>query len=97
MAMVLPQVGHWYRRPNGSIFEVVAFDRDDGTVEIQHFDATIEEVDFENWRELGLIEVDAPEDWTGSVDVDIEDVAQLDDDSLPYGWHDPLAFLDRAD
>ena len=27
-----PVVGDWYRRPNGALFEIVAIDRDDGTM-----------------------------------------------------------------
>ena len=47
MAVVYPVIGKWFRRPNGNMFEVVAVDEDDHTIEIQHFDATIEEVDLE--------------------------------------------------
>ena len=46
-----PVVGDWYRRPGGALFEVVAIDRDDATVEVQHFDGTLEEVDLESWEE----------------------------------------------
>ena len=51
------------------MFEVVAIDEDDHTIEIQHFDATIEEVDLESWAELLTVEISAPEDWSGSVDM----------------------------
>ena len=34
----------------GSLFEVVAFDDDDGTIEIQYFDGTVEEMDIEDWE-----------------------------------------------
>ena len=37
-----PVVGDWYRRMDGALFEVVAIDRDDSTVEVQHFDGTLE-------------------------------------------------------
>ena len=43
-----PVVGDWYRH-NGALFEVVAIDRDDGTVEVQHFDGTLEEFDLDTW------------------------------------------------
>ena len=68
-----PVVGDWYRRPDGALFEVVAIDRDDGTVEVQHFDGTLEEFDLESWDEQEFEEAQAPEDWTGSVDVEPED------------------------
>jgi hypothetical protein len=65
-----PVVGVWYRRPAGALFEVVAIDRDDATVEVQHFDGTLEEFDLEAWAEQEFEETQAPEDWTGSVDVE---------------------------
>jgi hypothetical protein len=74
--MVSPQpgIGDWYRLTGGELFEVVALDEDDGTIEIQYFDGTIEEMDVEDWNEQwdeGALEsAEAPEDWSGSVDVE---------------------------
>jgi hypothetical protein len=91
-----PVVGDWYRRPGGTLFEVVAIDRDDATVEVQHFDGTLEEFELESWEEQEFEEVQAPEDWSGSVDVDSEDEA---DRELSAGatWTDPLTSLDRSE
>lgn len=95
MAMRYPGIGQWFRRPDGTLFEVVATDEDDATVEIQQFDGTIDEVDFERWPELLLTEVSAPEDWSGAVDMDPEDYVGRKDSEIPKGFHDPLAFLDK--
>jgi hypothetical protein len=77
MATPQPGIGDWYRLDSGSLFEVVAYDDDDGTIEIQYFDGTVEEMDVEDWEaqwEDGALETaEAPEDWSGSVDVDAED------------------------
>ncbi len=89
-----PLIGQWFRRPNGTLFEVVATDEEEGTVEIQLFDGTIDEIDFEAWPELMLIEVSAPEDWSGSVDMDPEEETKTNGE-MPTGYHDPLAFLDK--
>lgn len=89
-----PLIGQWFRRPNGTLFEVVATDEDEGTVEIQLFDGTIDEVDVETWPEMMLVEVSAPEDWSGSVDMDPEDEPKTNGE-MPTGYHDPLAFLDK--
>jgi hypothetical protein len=96
MDIQYPLIGHWFSRPNGSLFEVVALDEDDGTIEIQQFDGTIGEVDVENWTQMLLVEVRAPEDWSGSVDMDPEDYAGLSANEMPNGYHDPLAFLDKS-
>jgi hypothetical protein len=37
MAVQYPVIGKWFRRPNGALFEVVAVDEEDGTIEIQFF------------------------------------------------------------
>ena len=97
MAIVIPAIGKWYRRSNGSLFEVVAVDKEDGTVEVQYFDGTIDEIELDNWPKLILEAVGAPEDWSGSVDMDPEDYQGRDIEELPYGYHDPLAFLDTAE
>ena len=95
MTVRFPAIGKWYRRPNGTLFEIVAVDEEDGTVEIQLFDGTIGEVDIEHWPDLLPVEVSAPEDWSGSVDMDPEDYVAKKEHSMPSGFHDPLAFLDK--
>jgi hypothetical protein len=95
MAIQYPVIGQWFTRPNGTLFEVVAIDEDDATVEIQFFDGTIDEVDIDRWPELLLTEASAPEDWSGSVDMDPEDYVSKKDSEMPSGYHDPLAFLDK--
>ena len=78
--MVAPQpgIGDWYRqKEGGALFEVVAFDDDDGTIEIQYFDGTVEEMDTEDWdsqwADRAFEKAEPPEDWTGSVDVESTD------------------------
>lgn len=95
MAIQYPVIGQWFRRPDGTLFEVVATDEDDATVEIQQFDGTIDEVDIDRWPRLMLVEVSAPEDWSGSVDMDPEDYVGRKNGDMPNGYHDPLAFLDK--
>jgi len=97
MAVSYPVIGHWYRRSNGTLFEVVAVDEEDGTVELQFFDGTVDEVDLENWPSMLIETVGAPEDWSGSVDMDPEDFVGDDNGELPLGWHDPLDIFDRTD
>ena len=95
MALLYPIIGQWFSRPSGTLFEVVAIDDDDHTIGIQQFDGTIDEVDEENWPDLLLTEVSAPEDWSGSVDMDPEDFVSSNNNEMPVGYHNPLAFLDN--
>ena len=95
MAIERPAVGRWYRRTNGNLLRVVAVDEDDQTIEVQFFDGTIDEVDMDTWNGLLLERVGAPEDWSGSVDMDPEDFTGDDSGEMPLGYHDPLSFLDQ--
>lgn len=92
-----PVVGEWYRRVDGSLFEVVAIDRDDGTLEVQHFDGTVEEFDLESWDEQLFEEAKPPEDWSGSVDIEPEDFESERDVTSTGVWADPLTSLDRSE
>jgi hypothetical protein len=77
MTAPIPSIGEWYRHTDGDAFEVVAFDEDDGTIEIQYFDGTVEEMDTEDWdsqwADRALEKAEQPEDWSGSVDVESTD------------------------
>jgi len=79
MAAPLPGIGDWYRHSGGELFEVVALDEDDGTIEIQYFDGTVEEMDTEDWdaqwADRQIEAAQPPEDWSGSVDVEPTDDA----------------------
>jgi hypothetical protein len=97
MALLYPVIGQWFTRPNGTLFEVVALDEDGGTVEVQQFDGTIDEYDLEAWPDLLLSEASAPEDWSGSVDIDPQDFDPATSTELPVGYQDALAFLDLID
>ena len=77
MTVQKPDIGEWYRLSSGELLEVVAYDAADGTVEVQYFDGTVEEIDYDDWRSQrasgAIEEAEAPEDWSGSVDVEPED------------------------
>jgi len=103
MASPQPAIGDWYRLNGGASFEVVALDEDDGTVEIQYFDGTVEEMDVEDWEaqwDDGALEsAEAPEDWTGSVDVESEAAERrgAGSDSLGDGQDLRASSLDGID
>lgn len=96
MTSLSPIVGEWYRRSDGALFEVVAIDRDDGTVELQHFDGTLEEIDLDSWEEQEFEEAQPPDDWTGSVDIEPEDY-ETEREFTGSAWTDPLMSLDRSE
>lgn len=91
MARIRPSVGSWYQDTElGSIFEVVAFDEEEETVEIQHLDGEVEEYDLDSWRELALTPVAPPEDWRSGFEVSSEDAPDPDEPLHPEDWSGAL-------
>jgi len=85
----LPSVGDWYATPSGDTFEVVAYDPDEESVEIQYFDGAVEELDLETWLEINASAIEAPEDWSGALDLTRED-GLLEDRATPFMPGNPL-------
>lgn len=94
MGAPVPRVGEWYQSPDGDTFEVVASDAEGQTVEVQFFDGTIEEYDFETWSELGLRPAQPQEDWSGSMDLPHEDYG-VDPDQPTRHSRNPLDDIDQ--
>jgi hypothetical protein len=90
MNAIRPIVGQWYRGGTNELFEVVAIDDQDQTIEIQYFDGTVAEMEFDAWNEQLLDELidaaDAPEDWSGAVDVETEDLDREFEDNARTLW-----------
>ena len=95
MNFIKPIVGQWYRGATNELFEVVAIDDEDETIEVQYFDGSITEMEFDGWNEQLVdndIEMaDAPEDWTGSIDIDSEDLNLQPEDHARANWTEPHA------
>ncbi len=93
MHAMKPSVGQWYRGVTNELFEVVALDDEDQTIEIQYFDGTVAEMDFETWNDQLLDRMldaaDAPEDWSGAVDVESEDLHREFEDTGRTVWSSP--------
>lgn len=96
MGTEAPEIGRWYRSPSRPLFEVVAVSADDGTIELQYFDGTIEEIDPDDWISMRTEATGAPEDWSGSVDISNED---LPDNRLfaHLDWQSEVDALDIED
>ncbi len=73
MSTPRPAVGEWYRTLEGETLEVVAYDPDEETIEVQFYDGTVEEYDLETWEEMELSVGEPPEDWAGSLDITPDD------------------------
>ena len=83
-----PIVDSWYHQAEkAQKFLVTAIDEHSDTVEIQYFDGTLDEIDLVTWYGMEVELVEAPEDWTGPVDM--EDLASIDAEMSSEDWEAP--------
>ena len=87
-----PVVLQWYRHlDKGQQFYVTAIDEEEGTIEIQHFDGDVEEIDFDDWHKLAIKTIEPPEYWTGPMDdVERDDLGYTETGMTPEDWAEPL-------
>ena len=87
-----PIVDNWYNHlDKGQRFYVVAVDEDSGTVEIQHFDGDVEEIDLKEWYEMNIELGEEPENWAGAMDIgEKDDFGTEITDTQPVDWSEPL-------
>ncbi len=87
-----PVIDQWYRHlDKGQEFVVVATDEDAGTVMLQYFDGSLEEIDLDDWNELEIEPTAEPENWSGPYD-EIESTETLfaDTEMNQEEWDEPL-------
>jgi len=89
-----PNIGDWYQGANGVSFEIVAVDNSKACVEVQYFDGTIEEIEMEHWNEQMFVAIAAPEDWSGSMDMEKEDYGVDTNEESHLHWDNPLNTFD---
>jgi hypothetical protein len=91
--MLAPEVGQWYRHlDKGQQFQVIAIDEESKTIEIQHFDGDVEELEPDDWAELEIEATAEPEDWTGPIDdIERDDLGYSETGMSDEDWSAPLA------
>lgn len=94
-----PRIGEWYKDVQlNLLFEVVAIDEADESIEIQYSEGDVEEIDLDSWFEMDLVMAEPPEDWSASYgSVEKEDLGYSDSAIHPEDWSGPLTELDRQD
>jgi hypothetical protein len=86
-----PSVGSWYKDAQlGAIFEVVAVDEANQTIETQLIDGEVSEYDMDSWHELELDRIEEPEDWRNAYELSQEDYLNPDDIIVPEDWSNPV-------
>ena len=95
MSQLSPVVDQWYQDSRtGALFEIVAWDADESTVQVQYLDGEITDFDLETWGELVLLPAAAPEDWRTAFELDSD--VNIDPDAAlhPTAWSSPLSSVE---
>lgn len=95
MSMIHPRVGNWYKEVTlGNVFEVVAMDEADLTIETQLIDGELAEYDFDSWRQLQLVNIEEPEDWRSPFEIDEDEYYADDAGGYNDDWNNPLSSIE---
>jgi hypothetical protein len=91
MKMLPPVAGGWYKDlQTDAVFEVIDWDPDSLSIEMQYLDGEVAEYDLDAWREMLLQKVEAPEDWRTAFELDDEDLLDPDLPFHPEDWNSPI-------
>lgn len=86
-------IGQWFRT-DGDPFEIVGVDAKAEIVLVQHYDGTLEEIEFEAWTQMLANRCAAPEDYSGALDIEAEDYGiEREDLGSGHGHWDSAADL----
>jgi len=86
-----PIVDQWYAHlDKGQRFFVIDVDEEENTIDIQHFDGDLEELSFEEWRDLYIEVSEEPENWAGALDIaERDDLGTGVTDTRGTDWAEP--------
>lgn len=71
----------WYlREDTQEMFQVIEDDEQSGTIRVQLFDGSLDEIEPEAWRALSPVPIAPPEDWTGPLDLETADFEEWVDE-----------------
>jgi len=98
MSRIAAIPGQWYLdRESGQVFQVVGLDEEEGSIEIQYADGSLEEQSLEDWGGKRLEVCDQPEDWVGPYDdLQSDEIGLPESEAEPHGAELPMerALLD---
>ncbi len=90
-----PVLGNWFKDEINQVFEVVAIDSDERTIEIQYFDGMVEELDFDVWYDKLIEPCAEPEDWSGPFDdLERDDFGDTDEIYHPTNFEEEIDHLE---
>jgi hypothetical protein len=84
--------GQWYLdRGPGDMFQIISVDEDDGSIDVQYADGSLEEMSVDDWVTRRLEQCEQPEDWVGSFDdLEADDIGLPETHADPHGAEIPM-------
>ena len=95
MTLIYPIIGNWYKNSNEmQLFEVVAIDEKNGTIEVQYEGGEIGEFDFDSWKEMMLTAAAQPEDGNAAYGFSAEEYWMPDECNIVPEMENPLEYIE---
>lgn len=95
MSLKIPTIGAWYfDYDERQLFEVVALDDEQATIEVQYLDGAIGEFDLDTWPQLNLVTAAPPEDSDAAYELSQEDRWHDDETVAPEYRSNPLNHIE---
>tara|TARA_B110001452_G_scaffold53605_1_gene41034 strand:- start:951 stop:1277 length:327 start_codon:yes stop_codon:yes gene_type:complete len=74
MAIHIPSTGAWYQDTAiNQLFEIIAIDDTSATIDIRYEGGEITDIDLNDWAQMSLIRVNAPDDSGDSMNLSIHE------------------------
>ena len=86
IAICNPEIGSWYRDIENCLFEVVALDDSEDTIEVQYADGDVTEYDRESWDLLCVNVISDPGVGMGFFYEEVMEENILPDKMKPISW-----------
>ncbi|WP_185230558.1 DUF6763 family protein [Teredinibacter franksiae] len=95
MAKIFPTVGNWYQDTSSmQVFEIVAVDEHNSTIEVQYADGDIDEFEIESWGQLHIVTAAAPEDANAGYGASYSDPWEDSPNHINNSYSNPLELIE---
>ena len=92
MAIHIPSIGNWYQDiAVDRLFEIVAIDDYTATINIRYEDGEFDDIGFEDWSEMAVVQSGPPEDWHSSRSLSNDQRCYAHHSFMPSNDSDPIS------
>ena len=92
MAIHIPSIGNWYQDiVINRMFEIVSIDDYSATIDIRYEDGEYDEIAFDSWSQMAIVQTGPPEDWRSSKNLSDHQRFYAHHSFMPCGSGDPAS------